>query len=367
MPTVISLFSGAGGLDLGFIKSGYDIVLANDINVDAVNTYKTNIGNHIILGDVKTIVNTLAYHKGVDSIIGGPPCQGFSVAGKMDPDDKRSMMIWEFAKAIDIVKPKVFAMENVKALATLSKWNSVKNNLIEYFNHLGYSVGYIVLNATEYNVPQSRERVIFIGLRNTKSNIPDLNILFSHIKSKSKTVRETLSILDYAGTGNNKSICRAKITLAENPILRKSPYAGMLFNGLGRPVRIDGYCSTLPASMGGNKTPIIDTDELYLGKKSWVEKYHSDLIAGKKPQFGPAPLRLRRLTVEEASILQTFPENYKFHGSQSSKYTQIGNAVPPELATSVAKVLHWFLENDRYKGDYPVLSQHLQFRLHHVN
>ena len=122
--------------------------------------------------------------------------------------------------------------------------------------------------------------------------------------------------------------------------MRKSPYAGMLFNGLGRPIKIDGYSATLPASMGGNKTPIIDEEALYQKRRPWVESYHKRLsqnngvaISTEVPHF------LRRLTVDEARLIQTFPLNYHFCGSQSSQYTQIGNAVPCNLAFAVCSMV----------------------------
>lgn len=347
MPTVVSLFSGAGGLDLGFIQEGCTIVFANDIMPEAVATYRANIGNHIESGDLQNKKNILKQHIDSDMVIGGPPCQGFSVAGKMNPDDERSGMIWEFAKAVDFIRPKVFAMENVKALGVLKKWASIKNKLLKYFNNIGYAVDYVIVNASDHGVPQARERVIFIGSR-LHSSLPDISCLFQSIRKPGLNVRDALSILDRAGEGNNYSLCKAKVTLAGNPILRKSPYAGMLFNGLGRPVRIDGYCATLPASMGGNKTPIIDSDELYLRSKSWVESYHAELLNGKKAVSGDAPKRLRRLTVQEAAILQNFPINYHFCGSQSSKFTQIGNAVPPGLSRAIARVLLMLLDDTSY-------------------
>lgn len=366
MVTAISLFSGAGGFDLGFKQAGIEIIFANDINQDAVSTYESNICSQVICNDIRYLYIELKKYASADVLIGGPPCQGFSVAGKMNPEDERSLMVWEFAKAVEIIRPKIFAMENVKALGSLPKWGGIRREMISRFTRAGYSVGHIILNASDYGVPQSRERVIFIGLQNKLDAKPDLGAIFSKFTETAPTVRKALNVLDHAGTGNNNSLCRAKVTLAENPILRKSPYAGMLFNGLGRPVRIDGFCATLPASMGGNKTPIIDTDELYSGKKSWVEEYHGQLLAGKKPQSGLAPARLRRITVEEAAILQSFPIAFRFMGSQSSKYTQIGNAVPPALAKAVAKVVLWFLEEERYRGDYPKTNQAEQAELIHV-
>ncbi|WP_457618081.1 DNA cytosine methyltransferase [Lutibacter sp.] len=336
----ISLYSGAGGLDLGFLNAGFEIVWSNDFNVNACNTYSHNIGSHIRCGDIDNYTHELFSLKNIDIVIGGPPCQGFSVAGKMDPNDPRSKHVWKFADIIEIIKPSAFVMENVKALGTLSKWKPLRKSLLERFRNLGYSTSYVVLNATEFNVPQKRERVFFIGFKGNPQIIPDLEKMMMPYKKKAPTVREVLSILDKAGTGNNKGYCKAKITLTPKPVLRKSPFAGMLFNGMGRPINLDDYANTLPASMGGNKTPIIDEKELYENQTGWVQNYHAKLLAGSKPmEFQNAPNRLRRITVEEAKLLQTFPLDFEFLGSQSSQFSQIGNAVPPNLAESIGKMV----------------------------
>lgn len=336
----VSLFSGAGGLDVGFRDAGANIVWANDINKDACKTYTANFGNHIRCGSLEAFKNELDSINDIDLVFGGPPCQGFSVAGKMNPQDPRSQLIWEFLDVVKKVAPKAFVMENVKALGTLSKWETVRKSLLNDLRKLGYSTSYVVLNASDYDVPQARERVFFIGFKGDSRLLPDLEKMLIPYKHKSKTVKEALAVLDKAGEGNNSATCKAKITLAASPVLRKSPYAGMIFNGLGRPIKIDGYCSTLPASMGGNKTPIIDEEELYNSKKSWVVEYHQELWQNKiAPEFRDAPSFLRRLTVAEAALIQTFPLDFKFCGSQSSIYTQIGNAVPCNLGKAVAKMV----------------------------
>ena len=270
----VSLFSGAGGLDTGAIAAGADIVWANDMMKEACETYRANIGDHIVQGDINEHLDELSAFDNIDLVIGGPPCQGFSVAGKMDAHDKRSQLIWSYANVVSIVKPRAFIMENVKALGEIERWENVRLALLARFRELGYAVSFVILNASDFDVPQARERVFFIGFKGDSMQDPDLAKMIEPYKHKSVSVREALKVLDRAGTGNNSSVCRAKITLAEKPVLRKSPYAGMLFNGLGRPTKIDGYSATLPASMGGNKTPIVDERELYDGEKPWIEGYH---------------------------------------------------------------------------------------------
>ena len=336
----ISLFSGAGGLDIGAIKAGAHVVFANDMMKEACLTYKENIGDHIVHGDINTLFDKIEKVDNPDLVIGGPPCQGFSVAGKMDANDKRSQLIWAYAKVIASTRPRAFIMENVKALGTLKKWEKVRESLLEELRSLGYSVNFMVLNATDYNVPQARERIFVVGVRGDEHRKPNWEKMILKYRHKAPTVRETLSVLDKAGTGNNKGLCKAKITLCINPVLRKSPYAGMLFNGLGRPTRIDGYSATLPASMGGNKTPVIDEKELYENCEAWIKEYHKKIMTNPScAEYKEAPSFLRRMTVEEAALLQTFPIDYIFCGPQSSKYTQIGNAVPCNLAHAVVSMV----------------------------
>lgn len=359
---VVSLYSGAGGLDIGFRKAGFEVIWANDYDKNACESYAKNIGNHIRCGDINSFMDELPNADDTDLVIGGPPCQGFSVAGKMDPNDPRSEHVWTFTNVVERLEPKAFVMENVKALGKLQKWEPLRKELLKKFRDLGYAVNYVVLNATEFNVPQSRERVFFIGFKNNSKIVPDLEKMLEPYKKIAPTVRETLSVLDKVGTGNNQGICNAKITFTPNPVMRKSPFAGMLFNGAGRPVKVDGYCATLPASMGGNRTPIIDDEELYNNKESWVIKYHSSLMNGGKPKdFEDAPKRLRRLTIQESALLQTFPIDYQFQGSQSSIFRQIGNAVPCNLAFGIAKMIMDCLINQEIDDMILNLPYQLEF------
>ncbi len=327
-PTVVSLFAGAGGLDLGFRQAGFDVIWANEVRRDAAATYRSNLGNHLAEGDVKGIRSEEI--PACDLVIGGPPCQGFSVAGKMDPEDPRSELIWQFVRVVRDKKPTAFVMENVKALGTLEKWADIRNLLVRRFEALGYDVDQRVLDASRFGVPQQRERVFFIGTRRGEASR-----LYPEPASQSLSVRVALRTLPAFGQPGNNSICRAIIVPAKRPVMRPSPYAGMLFNGLGRPIRLDSPAPTLPASMGGNKTPIIDQHAMETGEPNWAEGYHAHLKAGGEP-YATVPARMRRLTVEECAVIQSFPATYRFSGGQSSRFCQIGNAVPPLLAFHVA-------------------------------
>ncbi|MCY8573491.1 DNA cytosine methyltransferase [Bacillus haynesii] len=346
----VSLFSGAGGMDVGFQNAGVDVVWANEIDKDACKTYSLNNPETLLRrGDICEVYEELKDYNGIDILFGGPPCQGFSVAGKMDPTDIRNTLVWNFLDVLKLVKPRAFVIENVKALGTLKKWEDVREKIFKLSNDMGYSCNAYILNSSHFGVPQKRERIFFVGF--LEKNV-DSDLFISRLekkRKKPKSIRETISHLGPAGTDNNPLTCTAKITLAANPVLRKSPYAGMIFNGMGRPLNLDEASNTLPASMGGNKTPIVDEELLYKDSvNNWVEDYHEKLLGNKiKPKYEEAPKHLRRLTIKEAALLQTFPEDYEFCGSKTAIYRQIGNAVPCKLAEVVASTVIEGLEDNR--------------------
>jgi DNA (cytosine-5)-methyltransferase 1 len=339
-PRFVSLYSGAGGLDLGFIDAGFKPLWANDFDSNAVDTYRENIGEHIHLGDVNEVAD-LDYLRSLapDVVIGGPPCQGFSVAGHMKPDDPRSKHVLRFIDIVGELSPQAFVMENVAALALNRRWETLLARLKRKARRHGYSVRSFVLDASHYEVPQGRHRMFLVGVKGTTPIKPE-----AATDEAPPTVREALSDLPKVGAAGNNSLCTARVTPARKPVMRRSPFAGMLFNGKGRPLDLDRPAGTLPATMGGNRTPIIDQWQLDgRAEESWIVGYHSRLTGGKPP-IKRVPKRMRRLTVEEAAALQTFPAPWKFKGRRSSQYRQIGNAVPPKLAYHVALSVQAALE-----------------------
>ena len=268
-----------------------------------------------------------------DLVFGGPPCQGFSVAGKMDPDDPRSKLVFEFQKVVGAKRPRFFVMENVAALGRLAKFEAIRKRLLECYSSMGYAVRFEILDSQHYKTPQRRERLIMIGTLCGADAI--------RFPKKSRhviTAREVLAGFDEPGTGNNKGVCDARITTAKCPVLRTSPYAGMLFNGMGRPIDLSRPCQTLPASMGGNKTPIIDTRLLrHPDSPDWLRRLHARAAKGEDISEVMVPPFMRRITVSEAAALQGFPNDFKFLGSRCDKYRQIGNSVPPPLAEAIAR------------------------------
>lgn len=344
MIRAVSLFSGAGGMDVGFRNAGVNIVWANEIDASAANTYISNhVSSEMFIGDIRQAYDSMLDSTGgeVDLVFGGPPCQGFSVAGKMNPEDERSKLVWEFLHVVKALTPKAFVLENVKALGQLGRWKSVREKIIKTAAGLGYTCFYKILNAADFGVPQKRERVFFIGLYGSHFNAESqFEKLIIQLQKPKETIRSALQELPTAGTEMNPITCTAKITLAIKPVYRKSPYAGMMFNGMGRPINLDSQSNTLPASMGGNKTPILD--EALLANPSaedWIKGLHESIENGSYDPSMKVPATLRRLTIREAARIQTFPDNYRFVGEKSAIYRQIGNAVPCDLAEAVAKAV----------------------------
>ncbi|HBC88751.1 MAG TPA: DNA (cytosine-5-)-methyltransferase [Lentisphaeria bacterium] len=301
---VVSLFSGAGGLDLGFIRAGHNIIWANDNFLDATNTYRRNIGKHIICKDISDIPSCeIPDH---DILVGGFPCQGFSVANaKRNEHDERNKLYLELLRVLIDKQPKFFLAENVKGILNFLN-GKVFELIIDDFKKAGYRVKYKVLNAADYGVPQNRERVIILGVRNdieynlehpepTHEETPDL---FSNRK-KWVSIGEALKNIpepeDYHSLSNH-TCSRFKLK----------------FNGYLGNRAID---PTRPAP-----TVTARGDE----KGGVVVLHH--------------PNNHRRMSARELALTQSFPIDFIFEGTNSSVYRQIGNAVPPLLAFAVASI-----------------------------
>ncbi|MBJ7330131.1 MAG: DNA cytosine methyltransferase [Solirubrobacteraceae bacterium] len=342
---VLSLYSGAGGLDRGFVDLGYEISHAVEVDRHAAATYRENLGDHVVEGELPAVLRSRSKSGArstlrPDVIIGGPPCQGFSVIGRMDPADPRSKHVHAFLDVVDTYRPAAFCMENVSSLATSPRWRGVYARLIRRAETLGYRVTPMVLNAADYTVPQARKRLFLVGARGLTVSPPGGPRLGGPV-----TVLEALRQLPAYGAVGNDTLCRARVVLAKKPVMRPSPYKGsLLFNGSGRPLELDAVARTLPASMGGNGTPILDQYELAARLanpdahvESWVVTHHARLMAGKVDE--PSGHPLRRITLEEAAALQSFPPDWTWAGPTNARFRQVGNAVPPRLARYVAQAV----------------------------
>ena len=301
---VVSLFSGAGGLDLGFIKAGHKIVWANDNFSDAVKTYRRNIGDHIVCEDISKIKSDdIPDH---DILIGGFPCQGFSIANaKRGGNDERNKLYLELLRILETKQPIFFVAENVKGILSLNQGEIFKMILLDLTN-AGYKVKHKVMNAADFGVPQKRERVIIIGVRQ------DINIALEYPES---------THCEYNYLFENKrvwvSIGEALKTIPEPEEIHNLPnhtYSKfkLKFNGYIGNRAID---PTKPAP-----TVTARGDE----KGGVVVLHH--------------PRNHRRMSARELAITQSFPIDFVFEGSNSSVYRQIGNAVPPLMAFAIASI-----------------------------
>lgn len=199
--SALSLFSGAGGMDIGFSSAGIEAIWANDFDKAACDTYDANGLGKIEHGDINRLIPDLVKFKGkIDVVFGGPPCQGFSVAGKMDPNDERNKLVHSFLKVIDLVRPKAFVMENVKSLGSNPRWETFRNDLLKSFRDLGYSVELKILVASDYGVPQKRERVFIIGLRDSNYLIKSFSTFLGAYEKPAPSVRQTIAHLGRPGS-----------------------------------------------------------------------------------------------------------------------------------------------------------------------
>ena len=320
--TSVDLFAGAGGLSLGLKMAGWKTKVASDYDQQACDTYRKNFsGVDVVQGDVRKIDWTPLRNK-IDLVAGGPPCQPFSVAGNQRAAADVRDMLPEFVRAVEEIQPTLFLMENVAGLVG-PRHLDYFNQKIQLLQQLGYEVNFQVLNAAHYGVAQERRRVIVIGSRRLSPVFP--RATHGTVRRPFITAHEALA--KAAEDLPNTAI----VTYAKSPVLRPSPWAGMLVNGGGRPINLSEPSQTIPASAGGNRTHIVDEAGVLLD-------YHAHLVSGGRPRDGLVQ-GVRRLTVRESASLQSFPDSFHFSGPRSAQYRQIGNAVPPLLAKAIGKAL----------------------------
>jgi DNA (cytosine-5)-methyltransferase 1 len=310
---IVSLFTGAGGLDLGMIKAGHTIVWANDHDPDCVETYKKNIGKHIVLGDIEGI--EMESIPDCDVVLGGFPCQGFSQANlRRGPNDKRNFLYHQFLRVLKAKKPKVFIAENVRGILSLDSGNAIKK-IIKDFEHIGYRVKYDVFNVADYGVPQTRIRVIIIGLRN---DLPE-NITFTF----------------------------------PEPTHAKAPYNGKIKKWVSIQEALekipdpDDYPDKLPNQIY-SKYKV--TNRNFTGHRRTDPSKPSPTILARGNGKGGVcaiqhPDNHRRLSIRESATIQKFPTSFEFIGKMNSCYRQIGNAVPVSFAKQLGIQLVKFEKN----------------------
>lgn len=323
MLTYIDLFSGAGGLSLGFENAGFEQLLSVELENMYCETYKTNFPTHNLiqcnLSDLsEQRIISLIKNRHVDVVIGGPPCQGFSMAGKAGrtfADDPRNHLFKEFVRIVQITQPHFFVMENVARLYTHNS-GKTRAEIIEHFEKLGYQVECRILNAVHFGVAQNRSRIVFIG-RKGKGKI-----LFPQpVQAVSKTVGETIGHFPALSAGENCPEIVNHEAMNHTPqMLEKMAFV----------------------KNGGDRNDIPEPLRPKTGDVRKYIRYNSEkpsvCITGDMRKVFHYEQN-RALTVRELAALQSFPDDFKFCGSKIAQQQQVGNAVPPLLAQAIAECI----------------------------
>jgi len=320
--TTVDLFAGAGGLTEGFRQAGFETIAANEIMPDYSETYKLNhTGAKVFTEDIRKItVEQFKKECGlngtkIDVLIGGPPCQGFSMAGMRDPKDPRNSLFMEYIRFVDGLQPKFFVMENVPGILTMKTASGEKviDLICSEFAKTGYKFKYQKLHAADYGVPQKRKRVVFIGTKTDKEiTFPEP----THAEEAYKTV-DGKQIEQWVGAGT--------VLLERKDVPEKFFMSEKMINGfIKRRIQNEKKGRGFGWQIIDPKKPCYTISARYWkdGADALVKYSDKDI---------------RMLTPEEAAAIQTFPKEYKFYGSKRVVYTQIGNAVPAGLAKAIAE------------------------------
>lgn len=315
-PRVLSLFSGGGGLDLGFELAGAATVACVDNDHEACKTLRFNRPDwQVFEGDIRDFEPD---YEDIDIVIGGPPCQGFSSAGKGDPSDPRNFLWKEYFRVVDSVRPRAIVLENVSAL-THARNGDHLTGIIESLERSGYQFAMGVLNAADFGVPQARRRLFVIGLREGIPTMPEPTIT-----GKPMTVHEAIADLEHAPEDPEFSHVPPKH--APHVAERWSQLAPGEVDPNYRRGRLDPNKPSVTIRAGGGYGP------------------KGNHLAGFHPPIHPS--QPRQLTVREAARIQSFPDSWALKGSKTAQGRQIGNAVPVELAAAVAKHVIKMLQED---------------------
>ena len=327
--TYIDLFSGAGGLSLGFENQGFRNIFSIDIEPSFCETYKQNFPSHtLIQQDISVLKETdiqeLIKKNPVDVIIGGPPCQGFSMAGSIGRrfiDDPRNHLFKEFARVVSIVQPKAFLMENVARLYTHNS-GKTREEIITTFENLGYRVNCQVLNAANFNVPQNRYRTIFIGVKTEQEVVLPEAVIQN--PQDYATVKSAIDSLPRLESGEISDIPNHQAMKHSAQMLTKMSYVkdGGDRNSIPEEIRPKSGDIRKYIRYDSSKPSVCITGDMR-------KVFHYD--------------QNRALTVRELARIQTFPDSFVFKGSLISQQQQVGNSVPPLLAESLAKHIKQYL------------------------
>lgn len=321
---VISLFSGAGGLDLGFEKAGFSIPIANEFDKTIWSTFEKNHPKtNLIKGDIRNI--SKIEFPDIDGIIGGPPCQSWSEAGSLKGiEDPRGQLFYDYIRILNTIKPKFFLAENVSGMLA-NRHNKAVHNIIDMFKHCGYNVQMHLVNSADYGVAQDRKRVFYLGFRNDL----DIDFTFPTPTTPNKEDKLTFKDIIWDLKDNAKpALEKNKPNLKENlEVLNHEYFIGAystIFMSRNRVRAWDEQAFTVQAS--GRQCQL----HPQAPKMIKCDKNKFRFIEGKEHLY-------RRLTIREAARVQGFPDNFEFiYEKVDTGYKMIGNAVPVELSRIIA-------------------------------
>jgi DNA (cytosine-5)-methyltransferase 1 len=338
--TAIDLFCGCGGLSYGFECAGYDILLGIDNDAKALETFELNHkGSKSICGDITQIryendIKPLIGERKIDVIIGGPPCQGMSLSGPRKFDDPRNSLYLSYIRLVKEIQPKAFVIENVPGLVGLFH-GQIKDNIIEQFEDMGYSIQYKILCAADYGVPQNRKRVIFVGLKEGEFDYPNGE---GEIITCSMALSD-LPPLEYEiGEEDVDYYCEVQNTYQE--LMRRNSKVVKNHIAASHSDKVRNIISMVPD--GGNYKDLPDeyknTRNFHV---AWT-RFNSNKPAptidtGHRHHFHYKYNRVP--TVRECARLQSFPDDFIFLGNKTQQFRQVGNAVPPLMAQKIAEQL----------------------------
>lgn len=352
-PTVLDLFCGCGGISKGFELAGFSIIGGIDFNKDATQTFSLNFPQaKVKCIDISTISNDdiTSLYSNVDVIVGGPPCQGFSSANRWQKElyDPRNKLFFEYLRFVEVLRPKVILIENVRGLLTRDN-GYAKNRIVELLSNMGYNVNNTILDASNYGVPQNRRRAFFVAIRKDFCNT---TFDFESIEHLPKvTVEDAIGELYQLENGDTSVI----------PTPPSNNYTKYLRNKCSI---LNDHTATYPAEIvqkrisfvpqGGNWQDV--PSELWPSQRG---NRHSSAYKRLDPKTqsctidtGNAhsnyfhPLFNRIPSIRESARLQSFPDSFVFYGTRGSRYKQVGNAVPPLLSKAIALKIHSLLDEN---------------------
>ncbi len=331
---VISLFSGCGGLDLGFKKAGFEIPVANEFDKTIWATFKANHPTtHLIEEDIRKISKSdiEKFVSGeIDGIIGGPPCQSWSEAGTLRGiNDARGQLFFDYIRILKEFQPKFFLAENVSGMLS-NRHSKAVENIINLFEEAGYNVSLNLVNAKDYGVAQERKRVFYIGFRK------DLNLEFQFPEGSTKEEEKKITLKDIIWDLQNTAI----------PAEEKNRHN--------------------PKAVNNNEYFVGDYSTIFMSRnrvKTWEEQAFTVQASGRQCQLHPQAPKMvkigkdecrfvkgkeelyRRMTVREVARIQGFPDDFQFlYDMVDTGYKMIGNAVPVNLAYEIASAIRKILE-----------------------